>query len=199
MPTAKLLNKLPLPLNRKTALIVLIIGLALLVYLKKGWFIAATVNNLPIANFELLSKMNQQYREATLSQMINEKILLNEARKKGVMVTKTEVDNKISELEGNLGGAEVLNSMLTQQGQTRNSLRDQISIQLTIEKLFADEATVSAEEIDKYLLDNQDQLQATDSAAQRKEAEDNLKQQKLTEAFNTKFAEWKQAANIKIF
>ncbi len=178
---------------------VVLIGLALLFSYKKSWFVAATVNNNPISNFELLSRLNGQYRSEMLNQMINESIVLDEAKKKGVVVSDKEINDKIAQVESNVGGAQALDGLLAQQGQTRSGLRDQIKFQLIIEKLYGGEATVSAEEVQKFIDQNKDQLQATDSAGQEKEATDALKQQKLTQLFQQKFQELKTAAKIQIF
>jgi len=180
-------------------LALLIIGLAILFSYKKSWIIAATVNNSPVSNFELLAKMNQQYRTQTLTQMINEKIILDEAKKNKVAVTDQEVTEQIAKLEQNVGGSQTLDSLLSQQGQTRDSLKDQIKIQLTIEKLYSQEAIISAEEITQFVKENKDQLQATTSAEQQTEAADALKQQKLGKVFNEKFQAIKQAAQIQTF
>jgi foldase protein PrsA len=119
--------------GKKLALLVVIIGLAILAYTHKNWFIAAQVNGQPITNFEVLSRLNQIHRTDTLNQMVNEKILYNEAKKKGVSVTEADIQNKIAEIEKNVGGADSLNDLLSQQSQTRKDLEDQIKIQLLIE------------------------------------------------------------------
>lgn len=180
-------------------LAVLILGLVLLATFKKNLFLAATVNGSPITNFELLTRLNDQYREQMLNQMVNEKLIYEEARKARVTVGENEVNKRISELETKVGGPQVLDSLLSQQGQTRASIKNQVRVELTIEKLYANEATVSAEEVSKYIEDNKDALSATDSASQQKEAEEALKQQKLVKTFNEKFQELKQQAKIQIF
>ncbi len=180
-------------------LAVIIIGLALLITYKKSWFIAATINGTPISSFELLARENLQFKTQTLNQIINEKIIFDEARKNNVTVSEQELNSKMAELEKNVGGAQSLDSLLTQQGQTRESLKNQIMVQLTVEKLYAKEATVSADEVTTFLEQNRNSLSATTAAQQQKEAEDNLKQQKLSQIFNEKFQALKQAAQIKIF
>lgn len=185
--------------SRKFYIIFLITGLLLLAIFKKSWFVAATVNGSPISNLELQMRLNRDFRSQTLTQMINEKIILDEAAKNNAVVSETDINNKISEVEKSLGGAQILDSMLAQQGQTRASIRQQIKLQLTIEKLYANTATVSAEEVTKFVEQNADQLRATDSAGQQKEAYDNLKNQKLSQIFSQKFQELKTKANIKIF
>lgn len=177
----------------------IIIGLAVLASYKKAWFVAATVNGAPITNLEVLARLNEQYRTQTLTQMTNEKIILDEAKKKGVAVTESDIDNKIVQLEQNVGGKEMLDSLLAQQGQDRKSLREQLKIQISIEKMYAGEASISAEEIDQFVAQNQDQMQSTDSAKQAEEAKEVLKQQKLGQIFNSKFQQLKQQAKVTIF
>lgn len=185
--------------SRKVYIILLIALGLLLAFYKKDLFVAATVNGTPITNLELLAKLNQQFRSQTLNQMINEKIILDEARKSNIIVSDSEIEEKLQDLENQVGGAQVFESLLAQQGQTRNSVKQQIRFQLIIEKLYQNEATVSAQEIDQFLQTSSDSLQATDSAAQRKEAEDILKQQKINRVFSQKFQELRTKAKIQIF
>ncbi len=185
--------------SKKIWLIIFIVGILLLAFYKKSWFVAAIVNGQPITNLELQMKLNEQFKNQTLNQLINEKIILEEARKTNSIPSDPEVDKRISELEAQVGGPQILDTLLSQQGQTRQGLRDQVKLQLTIAKLYDKEATVSAEEIDKFIKENSSVLQATDSAKQREEAFNLLKQQKITEIFNQKFQELRTHAKIQIF
>lgn len=185
--------------SKKIYLIILVLGILLLAVYKKSWFIAAMVNGTPVTNLELQSKLNDQFKTQTLNQMINEKIILSEAAKNNALPTPQEVDQKIAEVEKSVGGKEALDSLLTQQGQTRSGLKDQVMVQLAITKLYDKEATVSAEEVAKFIESNKEQLRASDSAGQEKEATDTIKQQKLSQIFSQKFQELRQKANIKIF
>lgn len=185
--------------SKKFYIIVAIAGLLILAIYKKEWFVAATVNGSPISNLELQMRLNKQFRTQTLTQMINEKIILSEATKNNALASEAEINEKISEIETQVGGTQALDGLLSQQGQTRDSIRQQIKLQLSIEKLYANEATISAEEVTKFIEQNKDLLQATDSAGQQKEALDAIKNQKITQIFSQKFQELKQKANIKIF
>lgn len=185
--------------SKKIYIILLIAGVLLLAIYKKEWFVAATVNGAPITNLDLIIKLNQQFRAQVLNQMINEKIILDEARKSNIAVADSEIDQKIKDLEEQVGGAQVFESFLSQQGQTRNSVKQQLRIQLMIEKLYQNEATVSASEVDEFIQTSSESLQATDSVAQRKEAEDILRQQKINQVFSQKFQQLKQNADVKIF
>lgn len=185
--------------SKKIYIIILILGLLLLAFYKKDWFVAATVNGIPVTNLELQERLNQQFRTQTLNQIINEKIILQEATNKGAIPTDVEVTAKIAELETSVGGKDMLDSLLSQQGQTRETLRQQLRVQLAVTKMYESEATVSAQEVSKFLEENKDLLTATDSAGQQKEAEEALKEQKLTQIFSEKFQELQQKADIKIF
>lgn len=180
-------------------IILLAIGILLLATFKKSWFVAALVNGAPVTNLELQTKLNQQFKTQTLNQLVNEKIIMSEASKGRAVPTEDEINKKITELEISVGGKETLDNLLSQQGQTRVSLRDQIRVQLAITKLYEKEATVSAEEVAKFLAENSQSLRATESAAQEKEAYDTIKNQKLSQIFSQKFQELRQKAKIQIF
>ncbi|GEM_PF-1690899 len=185
--------------KKLTVGLLIIVVLAVLLFLKTSWFIAATVNGLPITNFELLSRINKQYREPVLTQLINEKIIKSAIQKSGVSVSQSEIDKSISQIELNVGGAAALDGLLSQQGQSRADLREQLKLQLSLEKMYEKEATVSAEEISEYIEKNKSQLTATDSAGQTKEAEGALKQQNLQKIFAEKFEELRNSAKVTTF
>ena len=189
-----------IPITRKIAVIVLIVILvvALAVY-KKHWFVAAIVDGSPVTSVELLNRMNQQYREQTLSQLVNQKLILSEVGKNGIVISDTQLNDKISQLEKDFGGPQGLDQLLSAQRQTRADLKRELSLQLAIEKLYGNEATVGANEIDKFILENRNQMRATEAAAQREEASEALVQQKLSAIFAQKFRELKEKAKIVIF
>ncbi len=185
--------------SKKSWLIILIIGILILAVYKKSLFLAALVNGSPITNLELQMKLNEQFRTQTLNQLVNEKILMDEARKSNNIPSEQEIDKKIAELETQVGGKDALDTLLSQQGQTRSGLRDQVKLQLVISKLYDKEATVSADEVTKFIEQNGSTLQSTDSAKQQEEATNLLKQQKLTQIFNQKFQDLRSKAKIQIF
>lgn len=186
--------------SRKAIIIVLIIlGIFALGYYKKQWIIAATVNGSPISNIELINRMNKQFREQTLNQLINEKIIMDEAKKKSVTVQGSEIDERVKKIEEQVGGVQALDGLLSQQRQTREDLAQQMRLQLILEKLYSNEASVSAEEVDKFIEENKAQLRATDSAKQKEETTDIIKQQKLSQIFNQKFQDLKNNAKVQIF
>lgn len=191
-------NKKYLPSKKVSALIILAV-LLLIGIIKKDWFVAALVNNSPITNFELQNRLNDQFRTQILNQMIEEKIVLQEAKRQGVFVSDAEIQNRIAALEAKFGGPQVLDDLLAQQGQTRKSIRNQLKMPIAVEKLYDKEATYSAEEVDEFIKKNKKQLQSTDSASQTLEATAIIKQQKLSQIIKDKFEQLKQQAKIQLF
>lgn len=186
-------------LKKKALLIVLVAAIALLSFYKKDLLIAATVNGSPISNLELQSRLNKLYGKKELLQMIDEKIIKDAIKKNNITVSEDEIKSKIAQIEENVGGASTLDSMLSAQNQTRELLKDQLNIQVGLEKLLAQEATISALEVEQFMKASPELFQSTDSAQNVQKAQDIVKQQKLSSAFDKKFAELKQAADIQIF
>lgn len=185
--------------NKFVYLAILIIIVALLISYKKSWFVAAVVNGSPISNFEVLSQEDSQFRKQVLDQLINERLILNEAKKKGININEKDIDNKIAEIEKQYGDPTAFDSVLAQEGLTKKSIRNQIKISLALEKMYGPEITVTSDEIAKFIEQNKDQMQSSTSAELEKEATDILKSQKQNQVFSQKFQEIKKSANIQTF
>lgn len=188
------------PFTTKRIAIGLLIGiLVVLAVYKKGVFIAATVNGRPITTIQLISRLNQNYRNQELDNMVTERVILDEAKKKNLLPTDQEIKSRVADVEKRYGGKDAFDSLVSQQGQTRSMVEDQLKVQLAFEKLYSNEATVSDQEIDDFIKQNKAQLPATDSATQRQEATNAIKQRKLSQVSLQKLDELKKNANIKIF
>lgn len=184
----------------RTQLVLLtLVGVGIIAWLNKGWFVAATVNGQPITAFKVNQKLNAAYKSEVLNQMINETLVEQEAAKKGVIVSPEELNQKIDQTVNEYGGKEVFESLLAQQGLNYPDFVAQTRLQLLVEKMFQNEIQPSEEEIVAFMQENRDNPEATDEAKFRATVIDQLKQSKLSEVFSEKFPELKKAANIQIF
>ena len=186
-------------LNKRFFIFLIIVGLLVLTYNKKALFIAATVNNQPISNLELIQKMDKTYRERTLSQMVNEAILEQEAKKKNITVSDAEITAKMDEVIKTYGGQESFDQLLTQQGLTKEDFAKQTELQLLVEKLYAEEIKPTDEEIQKFMDDKKSAPEATEPAKFKATAEDAVKQDKLSKVFAERFKQLKDSAKVQIF
>lgn len=183
----------------KNIIIVLVILAVVLLWKFKGYFIVASINGQPVSRWELNDRLIKQFGTQTIETIVNERLILAAARQKGVFISTNEIDNRIKDIETRLQGNATLNEALQSQGLTMPAFRRQIELQLSIEKLFETEATVSANEIDDYLTTNKSLYQdATDTAKLRQEIEASLKQQKIGEKFEPWLTDLRKNANVKI-
>ena len=177
---------------------VLLVGLAAaLFYYKKHWVVVALVNNRPVTSVELVARMFQTYRKEMTEQMVNERVVFNEARKQGAMPSQAEVNDKITEIEERYGGKDEFAKLLLENGQSRANLEMNVRTLLAMEKMYGEMVTVSDEDIETYLKENT--VEAADEASRREEARKAVREQKLNQLYSQKFQELKSAANIRVF
>ena len=199
--TAKKSATQPQP-KKTTKKLLFLLGLAavVLVWLflrsRPGIFLAATVNGKPILKSELNKRLTDRFGEQMLEALISEQLIINAAQKQGVVVTPEEVQAKISEIEASLKGSVSLAESLKIQGITRGEFEKQISIQLSIDKMFSNQASVSAEQIDEFIELQGAQLTATTPAEQKIEAGNQLRQNQISQLFIEWFNQVKSEASV---
>ncbi len=185
--------------SKRISIALILIGLGAILYLNKDWFVAGTVNGKPVLASEVNQRLNDTYRTQVLNQIINEKIIEQEAQSKGVSISDDVVNSKIKEIEDQYGGADTFNSLLSQQGVTRDQFTKQTKLQLVVENLYKDSLNPTEEEIQKFMEENSSLPEATEPAKFRELASSQIKQQKLSEVFSQKFQELRSSANIQLF
>jgi hypothetical protein len=163
-----------------TGLIVVVVIIA--AFLLKGLFVAALVNGEPITRFQVVSELEKQGGKQALSSLVNQALIMQEARKKNIQVSQKEVDASLKQIEDSLKSqGQDLNTALSMQGMTRKDLETQLKLRTLVEKLLADKIKVSDKEIADYIEKNKDTLPANATEAENKKSvEEQLKQQKLS-------------------
>lgn len=166
----------------------------------KGQFIAAVVNGQPVSRWQLNDQLQKKYGNQVLESLINERLILAALRQNGIFIKSDEIDARIKQIETRLKGQLSLDEALKMQGLTRDDFKKQLEIQLSIEKYFSKDATVSSKEIDEQYKSNKDAYKnATDTAAVKADIENSIKQQKITDLFDKWFAEIQKNAKIQKF
>lgn len=184
----------------KNIILLAVLVVIVLAWKFKGNFIAALVNGQPVSRFELNDQLVKQYGDQTLDNIINERLIIAGVRQKGIFVTSGEINDRVKQIEEKLKDKISLADALKAQGLTESAFRKQLEIQISIEKMFDKDATVSSKEVDDYLVQNKEAFKiATDQAAIRRDIESTLKQQKSSDLFNSWFTEIRKSASIKKF
>ncbi len=166
----------------------IILGFLLLIYLSFKTFVVATINGVPITRFEVIKLLERQGGEQALDNLITRRLILQEAKNKGLSMSQPEIDEKLSKLNTYLEGQGTnLDTALEFQKQTKEELIADITVQGLVEKILQEDLSVSDEEISSYFKENRDFYAAdatlADSSQQIREQ---LKSDKLT----AKFQEW---------
>ena len=188
--------------TRRNAIAVLaLIILGILLYVFKGFFVAASVNGQPITRIELIRELEKKSGKQTLDSLVTKNLILQEMRKKNITVTDAEVNAEMKKIEDALSKqGRTLSDALSQQGLTQQDLKEQLKIQKMIEKLFVKDVAVTDKEIDTYIEQNKDSLpQGQDEKTLRASVLAQLKQQKLTAKFQTWLQEIQKNAKIQYF
>ena len=185
--------------NKVFFLSLFVVLLAGAVYYFRGYFIVATVNGHPISRYSVLRELESQGGDKILQGKITESLIRQEAKKRGIEVTNTEVVARISTIKSEFDEqGQDFDQILNMQGMSMDQFEKQIYIQLIIEKMFAEDAEISQEEVDKYIAENKDSLPLYENEEQKQTAvKDNLRQTKLVDSFQSWLQEAQGKAEIK--
>lgn len=125
--------------------------------------VMATVNGQPIMSSSLKTELYRRYGDIVLGGLIQELAVRQAAAEAGVSVTDEEVAERADRFQRNIdmntaGSGGNFSMWLAQQKMTPYAFRQWIRTELLLEKLVADEAVVSDEEVQKYWEEQQDRF-----------------------------------------
>lgn len=183
-----------------------ILGLILvLLILTSLWFaknliVVAMVNGRPIWRLTLIKELESQGGKKTLDMLITKQLLIQEADKQKIKVSKEEVDQEIKTIETTLTQrGQNLDQLLQAQNMTRVSLADQIRLQKLAEKL-AGNIEVSEQEISDYYEQNKEfSFKDTPLEQVKDSIRQQLLSQKVNEKIQTLIQSLQEKAKINIF
>lgn len=176
-------------MSKKTKMV--LIGLLILLALIGGCFykfgVVATVNGKPIYRMAYIQKL-QKADTTVLNQMVQDALISGEAKNKGVVISKEEIDASLKEVEDQVKQqGSTLDEALKSENLTREDLISQIRTQKIAEKLASPSAGVTQEQIDEFLKTNKDYLP---TGKTKDELEALAKQQLETQAKNSALGTW---------
>lgn len=180
-------------------LFLLLIALGFILYKNKDLYLSGTYNGKPVFAWELNSRLKQRFGSQVLDELINERIVLEEAAKKNIAVTQDEINKKVSEIEKSLGNKTSFDEALKQQGLTLEEFRNQIKLRLIVDKIVGSDVKVTDKEVEDYITKNEEMLKTlvgTDSAKVKTYTVDALKQQKISGLFEKWFTDLKNKTKI---
>lgn len=179
----------------------IIIALIIIAFSLKGLFVVALVNGEPIARIAVVSELEKQGGKQALSSLVNQTLILQEAKKKNVQVSQGEIDASIKKIEDSLKTqGQNLETALAQQGMTRQDLSMQLKLRNLVEKLLADRIKVTDKEVADYIEKNKDTFPIDMKEPEiKKSVTEQLKQQKLGSSSQAWLQELTKNAKINYF
>lgn len=116
---------------------------------------AATVNGEAIDRKTFYDKVLRLSGEGVMNELITQKIIFQEARKRKILIDKKEIKERVAQLEKNLSKQGVnLKAYLLRQRQTVADLEREVETQLLVEKMFKPQVRVTDADIDNYFKQN---------------------------------------------
>jgi parvulin-like peptidyl-prolyl isomerase len=159
------------------------------------------VNGRPISRLSVIKELEKQGGKQVLESIINKDLIEAELSKQKVSVTTEEINEELKKIETQVtsqGGT--LEAALSQQGLTKEKLREQITIQKKLEKLLADKVAVTDADIEAYIKDSKvptpKDVKMEDF---RKQISQQLKQQKFQQEAQKWVSELTTNAKIKYY
>ena len=179
----------------------IIIALIIIAFSLKGLFVVALVNGEPIARIAVVSELEKQGGKQALSSLVNQTLILQEARKKNIQVSQAEIDAAAKQIEDSLKSqGQNLDTALAMQGMTRKDLSTQLKLRSLVEKLLTDKVKVTDKEVADYIEKNKDTFPAEMKEEEiKKSVTEQLKKQKLGSASQVWLAELNKNAKINYF
>lgn len=172
-----------------SAIILAVIGL---LFAASRFWVIAWVDNKPVTKFALFALLEKRDNGKTTEELIVESLLASEGSKKRQVVNEEEVLTEIKKIEDQQGGAQQLDQILSIRGLNKDDFKKLVKQQLLIQKLFGEGISITEEDIDKYIKDNEDTLtpevlgapESSEAAKLREGIKEQLKWGKVNENYN---------------
>ncbi len=180
---------------------VFVILLGALLYLGKGFFVAALVNGRPVSRMEIIKNLEKSGGKQALEGLITQELISQEARKQNITVSDEDVQKEIEKLTTQIQSqGSTLDAALSAQGMTKSDLEKNIKLQKTVQALLSNELKVSDEDVKKYFDENKAQYGKDAKYDDLKESiRGDLEQDKFSASFQQWYQKLQSESDIKYF
>ncbi len=162
---------------------------------------AVVVNGERIYRGEFYDKLEESYGETVVSQMIDEKLIYQQAEKENVEIDEDDINKEIEQLEKDYGGKDNLEKELETRGTSRDDLRSRIETVLIVQEILGKDIELSEEEKKSFYDEYKDVLFPDNDNPTYEEAEETIEdiliEQKVSQKLQPWLADLKSEANIQ--
>lgn len=176
------------PMNCRKALGLAGLGLLAVLgifwYKTNTWPIAAIANGRIITRFSVNKNLYAQGGASVLDNLVTEQLVKSALDREKITVSADDVNKKYEEIKKQIPDGTDLKTLLAARGMTEADLKNQIELQLRVEKAVSGKVDLTDEQIDKYVAENETYLTGTSSAEKRLNAIELLKAQQSQTAIS---------------
>jgi hypothetical protein len=119
---------------------------------------AAVVNGDRVTNKEYYDRLDQSYGNAIVSQLIDEELIRQEAKKQGIEATQEEIDREMDKVIEQIGGEEQLDLALETYGLHKEDLESQIEIDILTRKILEPTLDYTEEDVMAFFEEYSDMI-----------------------------------------
>lgn len=180
--------------------VMVLLALVIVVVFGKSYFVVASVDGSYISRASVVRELEKKSGKQLLDVLITQRLITNEARKQKIELSDEELNARVKSIEENVtkqGGK--LTDLLAAQGLTEKTFRDQITLEMKLEKLIADKVLVTDEEVDVYVKENKVPLPKGKEVETKAQIKEELKGAKLNEEAGKFVTSLREAAKIKYY
>ena len=159
--------------------------------------VVATVNGEEIYRSEYDRAVYQNSGEDVLENLILERLITGEARKRNVTADNADVTRQIDELKLQFGSDQAFQSALLQQGLTEEALVRQFEISALLRQMVSDQVQVSDQEVDTQYQSNAQQYEGQPEADAKQQIRENLEEQKANTAARDLLGQLRDQADVE--
>ncbi len=137
--------------------LVIVGAVALIIFMQHDPAVAL-VNGEKIKRSDLYAAMYMQGGRDVLDNIIIERLILQEGKKCGLLINKEEIDAEIDSIIGEyyMGNEDTFKSDLESQGISMDFLRNNLRVNLMLEKIVTADLEISDKEAREYFAENQE-------------------------------------------
>ncbi len=164
-------------------IIVTILAVTGLLFFFKNYLIAASVNGKPISRLGIINRLEKQGGKKELDMEIDQTLIDQEAQKRKIAISSNDIDKQYNLIKtNNESQGKSLDQLLSAQGMTVNDLKNQIKLQLILERILDKDIKVTDDEVAKFIEVQKASIPETMKPDEvKKIALNQLKQQKLNQ------------------
>ena len=134
---------------------------------------------------QVVSELEKIYGKRVLESLVTQKLIDNEAKARGIVISPNDVDTEVKDLETQLKAQGLtLDQALAEQGITLDYLKKQIAVQKELKNMLADQIQVSEDDINQFITENKITIPEGEEENFKTQIKNQIEQEKLSTAAN---------------